>query len=79
MERLDAKQALFAQLEAVVGPHAVLATNTSSLAVTAIGAALQRPERLAGFHFFNPVPLMKVVELIAGLKTAPAVCESLSH
>ena len=79
VERLDVKQALFAQLEAVVGPHAVLATNTSSLAVTAIGAALQRPERLAGFHFFNPVPLMKVVEVIAGLKTTPAVCESLSH
>ena len=79
VERLDAKQALFAQLEAVVGPHAVLATNTSSLAVTAIGATLRRPERLAGFHFFNPVPLMKVVEVIAGLKTAPAVCESLSH
>ena len=79
VERLDAKQALFAQLEAVVGPHAVLATNTSSLAVTAIGAALQRPERLAGFHFFNPVPLMKVVEVIAGLKKAPTVCESLSH
>jgi 3-hydroxybutyryl-CoA dehydrogenase len=79
VERLDAKQALFAQLEAVVGPHAVLATNTSSLAVTAIGATLRRPERLAGFHFFNPVPLMKVVEVIAGLKTDPAVCESLSH
>ena len=79
VERLDAKQALFAQLEAVVGPHAVLATNTSSLAVTAIGATLRRPERLAGFHFFNPVPLMKVVEVIAGLKTAPTVCESLSH
>ena len=74
VERLDAKQALFAQLEAVVGPHAVLATNTSSLAVTAIGATLRRPERLAGFHFFNPVPLMKVVEVVAGLKTDPAVC-----
>ena len=78
VERLDAKQALFAQLEAVVGPHAVLATNTSSLAVTAIGAALQRPERLAGFHFFNPVPLMKVVEVVAGLKTDPALCQALT-
>ena len=79
VERLDAKQALFKQLEAVVGPQAVLATNTSSLAVTAIGAALQRPQQLAGFHFFNPVPLMKVVEVIAGLKTAPAVCEALAQ
>jgi len=73
VERLDAKQALFTQLEAVVGPQAVLATNTSSLAVTAMGAALQRPDRLAGFHFFNPVPLMKVVEVIAGLKTHPRI------
>ena len=79
VERLNAKQALFRQLEAVVGPQAVLATNTSSLAVTAIGAALQRPERLAGFHFFNPVPLMKVVEVIAGLKTEPEVCDALAH
>ena len=78
VERLDAKQALFAQLEAVVGPHAVLATNTSSLAVTAIGATLRRPERLAGFHFFNPVPLMKVVEVVAGLKTDPALCQALT-
>ena len=78
VERLDAKQALFTQLEAVVGPQVVLATNTSSLAVTSIGAALKRPERLAGFHFFNPVPLMKVVEVIAGLKTTPAVCEALA-
>ncbi|MBY0412101.1 MAG: 3-hydroxyacyl-CoA dehydrogenase, partial [Burkholderiaceae bacterium] len=56
----------------------VLATNTSSLSVTAIGAGLQRPERLAGFHFFNPVPLMKVVEVIGGLKTNPAICTALS-
>ena len=69
VERLDAKQALFVELEGVVRADAVLATNTSSLSVTAIGAALKRPERLAGFHFFNPVPLMKVVEVIAGLKT----------
>ena len=78
IERLDAKQALFAELEAVVAPHAVLATNTSSLAVTAIAAKLHRPERLAGFHFFNPVPLMKVVEVVAGLKTDPAVGQALA-
>ena len=77
VERLDVKKALFAELEAVVRPDAVLATNTSSLSVTAIGAGLQRPERLAGFHFFNPVPLMKVVEVIAGLKTDAAVCTAL--
>ncbi|MFT4243314.1 MAG: 3-hydroxyacyl-CoA dehydrogenase [Acidovorax sp.] len=78
VERLDAKKALFADLEAVVRDDAVLATNTSSLSVTAIGAGLKRPQRLAGFHFFNPVPLMKVVEVVAGLKTDPAVCAALA-
>ena len=79
VERLDAKQSLFAELEKIVRPDAVLATNTSSLSVTAIGAALRHPERFAGFHFFNPVPLMKVVEVVAGLKTDPAVCERLAE
>ncbi|CAN7261520.1 3-hydroxyacyl-CoA dehydrogenase [Polaromonas sp. LjRoot131] len=79
VERLDVKRALFAELEALVPASAVLASNTSSLSVTAIAAALKHPERLAGFHFFNPVPLMKVVEVIAGLKTSPAVCEGLSQ
>lgn len=78
VERLDVKQKLFAELEQVVGPDAVLATNTSSLSVTAIAAALKRPQRFAGYHFFNPVPLMKVVEVIAGLKTDAAVCEGLA-
>jgi len=79
VERLDVKRALFAELEALVPAQTVLASNTSSLSVTAIAAALKHPERLAGFHFFNPVPLMKVVEVIAGLKTSPGVCESLSQ
>jgi 3-hydroxybutyryl-CoA dehydrogenase len=78
VERLDAKQGLFSQLEGVLRSDAVLATNTSSLSVTSIGAGLKHPERLAGFHFFNPVPLMKVVEVIAGLKTSPAVCAALA-
>jgi 3-hydroxybutyryl-CoA dehydrogenase len=78
VERLDAKQTLFAELEALVPKHTVLASNTSSLSVTAIAAALKHPERLAGYHFFNPVPLMKVVEVIAGLKTSAAVCSALS-
>ncbi|MCB2016831.1 MAG: 3-hydroxyacyl-CoA dehydrogenase, partial [Hydrogenophaga sp.] len=77
VERLDVKQQLFSELESIVAPAAVLATNTSSLSVTAIGAALQRPDRFAGFHFFNPVPLMRVVEVIAGLKTDPDVCRRL--
>ncbi|HMN21033.1 MAG TPA: 3-hydroxyacyl-CoA dehydrogenase [Ottowia sp.] len=79
VERLDVKQGLFAELEGIVRPDAVLATNTSSLSVTAIAAGLKQPQRLAGYHFFNPVPLMKVVEVIAGLKTDPAVCEQLAE
>ena len=78
VERLDVKQKLFAELEAIVQPGAVLATNTSSLSVTAIAAGLKRPQQFAGYHFFNPVPLMKVVECIAGLKTDPAVCQRLA-
>jgi 3-hydroxybutyryl-CoA dehydrogenase len=78
VEQLDVKKSLFAQLEEIAGPTAVLATNTSSLSVTAIAAGLKRPEQFAGFHFFNPVPLMKVVEVIAGLKTAPSACDSLA-
>ena len=78
VERLDVKKALFAQLEGIVAADAVLATNTSSLSVTAIAAGLQRPQQVAGYHFFNPVPLMKVVEVIAGLATDPAVCEGLT-
>lgn len=78
VERLDAKQTLFAQLEDVVGPDAVLATNTSSLSVTAIGSRLRAPQRLAGFHFFNPVPLMKVVEVVRGLKTDAGVADRLA-
>ena len=79
VERIDVKTRLMAELEAIVQPHTVLASNTSSLSVTAIAAGLKRPERLAGFHFFNPVPLMKVVEVISGLKTATGVSESLSN
>ncbi len=79
VERLDVKQALFAQVEDIVADSAVLATNTSSLSVTSIGAALKRPQQLGGFHFFNPVPLMKVVEVICGLKTDPQVAQALTQ
>ena len=60
VENLEIKRTLFKQLEDIVGPDCVLASNTSSLSVTAIAAACQRPERVGGFHFFNPVPLMKI-------------------
>ncbi len=78
VERLEIKQALFAELEACVSPATILVSNTSSLSITAIAAKLKRPQNFAGFHFFNPVPLMKVVEVIAGLKTAPEVCADLA-
>ena len=77
VEDLDAKRALFADLESAVGDGCVLATNTSSLSVTAIAAACRRPGRVAGFHFFNPVPLMRVVEVIDGARTDPATCDAL--
>lgn len=77
IEDLAAKQALFRLLETIVASDAILATNTSSLSVTAIAAGSRHPERVAGFHFFNPVPLMKIVEVIGGLLTAPAVCDTL--
>jgi 3-hydroxybutyryl-CoA dehydrogenase len=79
VEKLEIKKSLFSDLEKVLPTSAVLVTNTSSLSVTAIAAALQRPAQFAGYHFFNPVPLMKVVEVIAGLKTDAAVCERLSE
>ena len=78
VERLEVKKALFADLEALLRPNAVLASNTSSLSITAIAAGLKRPEQVAGYHFFNPVPLMKVVEVIAGLKTRPEICVDLT-
>ncbi|WP_343622021.1 3-hydroxyacyl-CoA dehydrogenase [Acinetobacter proteolyticus] len=77
IERLDIKQGLMQQLEAVVSEHTILASNTSSLSITAIAANCNKPERVAGFHFFNPVPLMKVVEVIQGLKTDPAIIQAL--
>jgi 3-hydroxybutyryl-CoA dehydrogenase len=76
VENLEAKRALFRQLEAVVSADTVLATNTSSISVTAIANGLQHPGRLVGMHFFNPVPLMKLVEVVSGLHTDPAVADT---
>ena len=77
VENLDAKRALFAELEEVVTPECILVSNTSSLSVTTIAAKLKTAHRFAGFHFFNPVPLMKLVEVISGLLTEPWVCDAL--
>lgn len=77
VEDLGVKRDLFRQLEAVVSPRTVLASNTSSLVVAEIAAALAHPERVAGLHFFNPVPLMKVAEVIAAVRTDPIVVKTL--
>ncbi|WP_413190296.1 3-hydroxyacyl-CoA dehydrogenase [Psychrobacter sp. AT9] len=78
IENLDIKKQLFKQLESIVPAETILATNTSSLAVTAIASDCEHPERVAGFHFFNPVPLMKIVEVIPGISTKPSVVETLT-
>ena len=77
VENLDIKKNLFKQLEAIVSETTILASNTSSLSVTAIAADLAHQGRVAGFHFFNPVALMKVVEVIRGLATEESVIEAL--
>jgi len=76
VEDLEVKRALFAQLEGVVAADCILATNTSSISVTAIAAKLKVPARLVGMHFFNPVPLMALVEVISGLATDAAVAQT---
>jgi 3-hydroxybutyryl-CoA dehydrogenase len=72
LEDLAAKQHAFTAIEGAVGPGAALATNTSSLSVTAIAASCQHPERVLGVHFFNPAPLMPLVEIVGGHATDPA-------
>ena len=77
IENLDIKQNLFKQLEEIISPKTILASNTSSLSVTAIASHLEYQGRVVGFHFFNPVPLMKIVEVIAGLATEEHVITDL--
>lgn len=77
VEDLAIKQELFRQIEAVVQPHAILATNTSSISISAIASALTRPERVAGMHFFNPAPVMKLVEVVSGAATSTDVAQTI--
>jgi 3-hydroxybutyryl-CoA dehydrogenase len=79
LENITVKQDLLRALEAIVAPDCLLATNTSSLSVTAIAAACAKPGRVAGFHFFSPVPLMKLVEIIDGVRTEPWVAPLLTE
>jgi 3-hydroxybutyryl-CoA dehydrogenase len=75
-EKLALKQELFGKVAAIVGEQAILATNTSSLSVTAIASAVPAPGRVVGTHFFNPVHVMKLLELVVGEQTAPEVLEA---
>jgi 3-hydroxybutyryl-CoA dehydrogenase len=75
VENLDVKRKLFADLETVVADDCIFASNTSSISITSIGAALRLPQRLVGMHFFNPVPLMALVEIISGLASDAAVAQ----
>ncbi|HKR86851.1 MAG TPA: 3-hydroxyacyl-CoA dehydrogenase NAD-binding domain-containing protein [Phenylobacterium sp.] len=78
VERLEVKRAVFAELGAHVGRETVLASNTSSLSISQLAAAVPAPERFLGLHFFNPAPAMKLVEVIAGEATSPAVATAAS-
>ncbi|SCZ76153.1 3-hydroxybutyryl-CoA dehydrogenase [Acidaminobacter hydrogenoformans] len=77
VENMKIKKEIFAALDRVVKPEAILATNTSSLSITEIASATSRPDRVIGLHFFNPVPLMKLVEIICGIATSPETYEAI--
>ena len=76
VEELDAKRRLFTELGGIVGPESILATNTSALSVTAIAAAAERPERVVGLHFFNPAPVLPLVEVVRTELTDDGVYET---
>ncbi|MBS9805037.1 3-hydroxybutyryl-CoA dehydrogenase [Bacillus cereus] len=77
VEKMDIKKKIFANLDEIAPDHAILATNTSSLPITEIAAVTKRPEKVIGMHFMNPVPVMKLVEIIRGLATDDAVYEAI--
>jgi len=77
IEQLPAKRELFAALDTICGPNTIFASNTSSLTITEIAAATKRPQRFVGLHFFNPVPVMKLVEVVRTIATDPGVYEEM--
>ena len=77
IEHIDDKAAAYVSVEAVVGPQAIIVSNTSSLCITELAARTKRPDRFGGLHFFNPVPLMKLVEVVRGLTTSESTYEAL--
>ena len=76
-ERLDLKLSIFKAMDAAAPSHCILATNTSSISITEIAAATARPEQVIGMHFMNPVPVMKLIEVIRGYATSDATCASI--
>ena len=76
VENVDAKREVFATLDEVVGADTVFASNTSSLCITELASATRRPERFIGLHFFSPVPIMRLVEVVRGLATSDETCEN---
>jgi 3-hydroxybutyryl-CoA dehydrogenase len=79
VENMEIKQSIFKQLDEIAPQHAILATNTSSLPITEIAAVTKRPEQVIGMHFMNPVPVMKLVEVIRGLATTDEVFETVEQ
>lgn len=79
VENMDVKCRIFSHLDKIVPAHTILATNTSSLPITEIAAATNRPEKVIGMHFMNPVPVMKLVEIIRGLATADEVYQTIEE
>ena len=77
VEDIDIKRSLFQQLETIVSDDCILASNTSSISVSALARDLAQPQRLVGMHFFNPVPLMRLVEVVSGVHTSPVVRQSI--
>lgn len=77
VENMEVKKSIFAELDKYAPEHAILASNTSSLPITEIGAATNRPEKVIGMHFMNPVPAMRLVEIIRGLQTSEEVYQSI--
>ena len=76
VEQIDVKRDLFDALESLVGPDTIFASNTSSLCITELASATRRPDRFVGIHFFSPVPVMKLVEVIRGIETSDATYEA---
>jgi 3-hydroxybutyryl-CoA dehydrogenase len=77
-EKFDVKKALFVELDGIAKPGVILASNTSSISITRLAAVTQRPDRVIGMHFFNPVPVMKLVEVIRGLQTSQETYETVA-